>query len=65
MSIETIVLAVGTEDEERIDEVTPEEARDLFEEGIFGEGSMAPKVKACIEFVENGGDRLFEQRLDP
>ena len=47
----------GTEDEERIDEVTPEEARELLDDGVFGEGSMGPKVQACIDFVEDGGDR--------
>jgi carbamate kinase len=31
------------------------EARKYLEEGQFGEGSMAPKIKAAINFVENGG----------
>lgn len=57
--VEAAYQNYGTEDEQRIDEVTPEEARELFDEGIFGEGSMAPKVKACIEFAENGGDRAM------
>jgi carbamate kinase len=24
-------------------------------EGMFGEGNMAPKIRACLQFVENGG----------
>ena len=27
----------------------------LLEEGHFAEGSMAPKIRAAIMFVENGG----------
>jgi carbamate kinase len=49
----------GTDDQERIAELTPEEARELLKAGEFGEGSMAPKVEACAEFVENGGERAI------
>ncbi|HKL30875.1 MAG TPA: carbamate kinase [Natrialbaceae archaeon] len=49
----------GTDDQERIETLTPEEARDLLDAGEFGEGSMAPKVEACAEFVENGGERAI------
>jgi carbamate kinase len=27
----------------------------FLEEGMFGEGSMAPKIKACLQFIEQGG----------
>lgn len=26
-------------------------------EGMFGEGNMAPKIRACLNFVENGGKK--------
>jgi carbamate kinase len=26
-----------------------------LEEGQFGEGSMAPKIKACLQFIRQGG----------
>ncbi|PLK20714.1 carbamate kinase [Natronobacterium gregoryi] len=57
--VEAVYQNFGTEDEERLDELTTEEASELLESGEFGEGSMAPKVEACIEFVENGGDRAI------
>jgi carbamate kinase len=25
--------------------------------GVFGEGSMAPKIRACLRFIENGGQK--------
>ena len=27
------------------------------EQGMFGEGSMAPKVKAALQFIQNGGEK--------
>lgn len=34
-----------------------EDALKYLQAGTFGEGSMAPKVKACIQFIQNGGKR--------
>jgi len=28
-----------------------------LEQGMFGEGSMAPKVRACLQFIEQGGKK--------
>ncbi len=33
------------------------DARKYLEEGQFGEGSMAPKIRAAVNFVENGGEK--------
>lgn len=33
------------------------DARMYLDQGQFGKGSMGPKVKACIEFVERGGQK--------
>jgi carbamate kinase len=35
---------------------TPGELRRMNADGQFPPGSMGPKVKACVRFVENGGD---------
>ena len=29
----------------------------MMEEGVFGEGNMAPKIKAALSFIENGGEK--------
>jgi carbamate kinase len=42
-------------DERALDRIPVSEARKLMAEGHFAAGSMAPKVAACIQFVENGG----------
>ena len=41
--------------EQALDVITVEEAKRYLAEGHFTEGSMAPKVRAGIYFVENGG----------
>lgn len=38
-----------------LDRLTIFEAEKYLSEGQFGEGSMGPKIKACIKFVKNGG----------
>ncbi len=41
-------------DEKRLDVITVAEAKKYLAEGHFAEGSMAPKVRAAINFTENG-----------
>ncbi|MEG1556339.1 MAG: carbamate kinase [Bacteroidales bacterium] len=43
------------ENEQALDVITLAQARQYLTEGHFTEGSMAPKVRAAIYFVENGG----------
>lgn len=42
--------------EKALETMTVAEARQYLEEGQFTEGSMAPKVRAALYFMENGGD---------
>ena len=41
--------------EQALDVITVDEAKKYLAEGQFSEGSMAPKVRAGIMFIENGG----------
>ncbi len=41
--------------EQKLGRVSVEEMKKHLHDGQFTEGSMAPKVRACVEFVENGG----------
>lgn len=43
------------ENEQALNRISLTEAKKLYSEGHFAAGSMAPKVMACIQFVENGG----------
>ncbi len=34
-----------------------EDTTRFLNEGMFGEGSMAPKIRACLQFIEQGGQK--------
>ena len=50
-----VFINFNTPQEKAIDRMTLMEAKKYMEEGQFGEGSMAPKVRAAINFVERTG----------
>ncbi len=50
-----VCLHFNTPEEKRLDTITVTEAKQYLTEGHFTEGSMAPKVRAALNFVENGG----------
>ncbi len=45
--------------QKELDIVSVADAKRYLAEGHFAEGSMAPKIKACIQFVENGGKQAI------
>ena len=47
----------GKEDQETLEFLNIGDTKKLMEQGIFGEGSMAPKIKAAMQFVELGGEK--------
>ena len=55
-AVEKVALEFGTPNERWIDRLTLAEAKERLAEGRhFAEGSMAPKMRAVIEFLERGG----------
>lgn len=50
-----VCLNFNTPQERTIDKMNIAEARKYLEEGHFPEGSMAPKIRAAVHFVENSG----------
>lgn len=55
-AVEKVALDFGTPAERWVDHLTLAEARRHLAEGVhFAAGSMAPKIEAIIEFLENGG----------
>ena len=49
-------LAVGTPEERPVDRMTLSEAKAYLAEGRhFAEGSMEPKIRAVVGFLERGG----------
>jgi carbamate kinase len=50
-----VCINFNTPQEKTIDRMSIAEAKRLLVEGQFGEGSMGPKIKAAIHFVERSG----------
>lgn len=50
-----VCINYNTPQEQTIDKMTIAEAKKFLIEGQFGEGSMAPKIRAAINFVERSG----------
>ena len=50
-----VCLNFNTPQQKSLDRITIAQARRYLREGQFGEGSMAPKSRAAVDFVENTG----------
>lgn len=57
-SVEKVYINFGKENQEGLDEINIERARKLIDEKQFAEGSMLPKVEACMNFIESGDSKI-------
>ncbi len=47
----------GLPNQEKLEFLDFKDAKRYLDEGAFGDGTMAPKIEACLYFVENGGTK--------
>ncbi len=45
------------ENEKKLDFLDKKDTEKYLEQGMFAEGSMAPKIRACLKFIEDGGSK--------
>ncbi|MEM1814319.1 MAG: carbamate kinase [Thermoplasmatales archaeon] len=57
--VEGAYLNFGKPDQKLLRELTVSEAKKLLEQGVFGSGSMVPKVKAAVRFAERTGKAAY------
>lgn len=57
--VEKVYLDYGKETQRAMDRMTVEEAEKYMEEGQFPAGSMGPKIKAALKFLEHGGKEVI------
>ena len=57
-AVEHVAVNFGKPDQRDLDEITADEAQRLADAGEFGKGSMEPKVRAAIKFVNSRKGRL-------
>ncbi|MEA3238832.1 MAG: carbamate kinase [Candidatus Bipolaricaulota bacterium] len=62
--VDQVKLNYKTPEEKGLSQITVEEAKRYHTEGHFAKGSMEPKVRAAIRFIEAGGERAIITSLD-
>lgn len=63
-AVPRVQIGFGTPSARAVDRLTVGAARALLTAHEFPEGSMAPKVRACCDFVQGGGSRAVIAALD-
>ena len=63
-AVDTVITGFGTDHEKQIRNMTVKEAKELMAAHEFKEGSMLPKVEACIEYVENSNGKALITSLE-
>jgi carbamate kinase len=58
-AVEKVAINFGQPEQQDIDRMTVAEARQYMEEGHFAPGSMRPKIRAAIDFLEQGGEEVI------
>lgn len=53
-AVDNVFLNFGTPEEKALTNVTVDELQGYIDEGHFAEGSMLPKIKACMTFAKTG-----------
>ena len=56
-SVDKVCLNFGTSDEKPLDTLSVAEAKKYLEAGEFEEGTMAPKIEAAIDFIDESAIR--------
>jgi carbamate kinase len=62
--VDSVRLHYKTPEEVALSKMTIDEAKKYHAEGHFAKGSMEPKVRAAIRFIEAGGERAIITSLD-
>ncbi len=58
-NVDRVCLNYGTPDEEPIGVMTVTQAEEHISQGQFPPGSMGPKIKAAIEYIQGGGKEVL------
>ena len=52
-----VYINYNTPQQEAVEFLNYADTVSYLEKGMFGEGDMAPKIKACLQFLKQGGDK--------
>ena len=62
--VDQIAINYNTPEQKTFDQLTIEETLAYYDQGHFPPGSMGPKVRAAIDFLEHGGDEVIITSLE-
>jgi carbamate kinase len=57
--VEKVCVNFGKPDQKELSGVTADEMRAYYDAGQFPAGSMGPKIKAALDFLDNGGKKVI------
>ena len=57
--VDAVYENFGSSNQKRVSSMTKEEAKKLYDEGLFQKGSIAPKVRAAIHFLKHHGNKVI------
>jgi len=57
--VEKVSLNFNKANQVGLKKLTVEEAKRYYQEGHFAAGSMGPKVRAAIKFIQQGGEEVI------
>ncbi len=58
-SVAQVAIRYGRPDQQGLESISAQQARDFLRAGEFPAGSMGPKIRAAIEFIEQGGQECI------
>ena len=58
-AVEKVYLNYGKPDQKPLDHLTVAEVREYLDQGHFPPGSMGPKMRAVVQFLERGGQEVL------
>ena len=62
--VDKVAVDYGKPTQRDLDTLTVDEARRYYDEGQFPAGSMGPKIKAAIDFLQRGGKEVLITSID-
>jgi carbamate kinase len=58
-NVEYVAIRFGKKTQKNLTKVRLKEIKRFYEKGEFPPGSMGPKIKSAIDFIENGGKEVI------
>ena len=62
--VDKVAINFNTPDQKTFDHLHIDEALDYYDQGHFPPGSMGPKIKAAIDFLQHGGKEVIITSLE-